>query len=87
MNDPVRSFFTWVMVVVGVLIVALAGPCTLYLAGMSLIEMGKGGEGGSYAPIMLITALIVGGIPFVGGVVLLVVAIRSLRLDRMRRRD
>lgn len=84
MSDPVRGFFNWAMVAIGALVVALAGPCTLFFAGGALAEVIAGGGNADLglATFIIVTALIVGGIPLAGGVALLVIGIKTLRADR-----
>ena len=78
MSDNVSRLFNWVIVTIGGLVVAFAGPCTLFFGGGALVELVRGGDA-ALAGFILVTALIVGGIPLAGGVVMVVVGLRSLR--------
>jgi hypothetical protein len=82
MTTPVRRFSTFAMIAVGVLIVAVAGPCTLLFVGQGLIGLAQGGDAAAYGGMFLSFALIGGGIPLAGGIVLLVVGVKTLRADR-----
>ena len=86
MSDPVRGFFNWAMLVLGALIVALAGPCTVFYAGGAVAEIFIGGGNVDLGLVgfIIVTALIVGGIPLAGGVALLVIGFKTLRADRRR---
>lgn len=82
MTTPVARFFTWAMIAIGGLIVVLAGPCTLFFAGQGLMGLGQGGDVGAYAVMILVAALVVGGIPLAGGITLVVVGLRTLDSQR-----
>lgn len=79
MSDSVSRFFNWAIVVVGGLIVALAGPCTLFFAGGALVEVATGGSDVALAGSILLAALVFGGVPLAGGIVMVVAGLRSLR--------
>jgi hypothetical protein len=69
--QPVRRAVAWALIVLGWIWVALAGGCTLYFFGAaawSLIEARSGGSAAaaaasdaSWAPLILIMSIIVGG--------------------------
>lgn len=82
MSDDLRSFWAWLVLTMGGLIVLLCGPCTLFFGGGALFELLRGGDP-SLAGFILAVALILGGIPTVGGVVLVINGFQSLQ--KMRR--
>lgn len=59
MSVAARRFIAWAMVAVGVTIVAVAGPCTLYFGGGALFALLRG-EPGAF---IIVPALVVGGLP------------------------
>ena len=81
MTDDLRSFWAWLVLTAGGLIVLLCGPCTLFFGGGALVELLKGGDA-SMATFILAVALILGGIPTAGGVVLVINGFQSLRKMR-----
>jgi len=80
-TEDSRSFWAWLVLTIGALIVLLCGPCTLVFAGGSLISLVQG-EDPSLAGFILAVALVIGGLPTAGGVVLVLNGWASLR--RMR---
>ena len=78
MTDDLRSFWSWVVLTMGALVILLCGPCTLFFAGGALIGLAKGEDAG-LAGFILAVALIVGGIPTAGGVVLALNGFEGLR--------
>ena len=76
-----RSFFGAALMAVGGLIALLCGLCTLTYFVMGANSLGKGGEEGSYAPIMMIASLLMGGVPTAVGVGLFFAG-RGLRRPR-----
>ena len=83
MSDDARNFWAWVVLTMGGLIVLLCGPCTLFFGGGALFSLLKG-EDASMAGFILVVALVIGGIPTAGGVVLLLNGWGSLRKLRSR---
>ena len=73
-----REFFGYALMAVGALIAGLCGLCTLTYFVMGAASLGKGGEEGGYAPIMMIASVVVGFVPIMVGIGLFVGG-RSLR--------
>ena len=78
MSDNTSRFVAGALVAVGAIMIAIAGPCTVFFGGGALVELVRGGDA-SLAGFILATALIFGGLPLAGGVVLLVNGWRALR--------
>ena len=78
MSDA-RDFWNWVLITVGGLMTALCGGCTLWWLGIGLNEIGAEGDAGTYAAMIAIAALIVGGLPTLMGAILLVIGLRRRR--------
>lgn len=83
MSDS-RSFWIWLVFSLGLVIVLLCGPCTLLFGGGALISLLRG-EDGQLAGMILVTALVIGGVPTVGGIVLMRNAWSSLKKERQAR--
>jgi hypothetical protein len=81
-GNPVAQFFGVMLIIVGILIAALCGLCTLAVIGTSLSlpsdQQGYGGGG------MIGVALIIGGIPTVVGGLMIWGGIAVLRSGRKR---
>ena len=71
-----ERFFGWALITLGGLIATLSGLCTLGWFAVMASESGP-----SVAPIVEggLTVLLIGGVPFGAGVLLLVVGLRVLR--------
>jgi hypothetical protein len=84
MTDDSRSFWAWLVLTVGALIVLLCGPCTLMFGGGALISLARG-EDSQLAGMILVIALVIGALPTAGGVVLVLNGLESLRKLRRGR--
>jgi len=84
MSDKTSRFVAGALVAVGAIMIAIAGPCTVFFGGGALVELVRGGDA-SLAGFILVTALIFGGLPLAGGVVLLVNGWKALRADGSKR--
>jgi hypothetical protein len=80
--NPLTQFFGVMLIIVGVLMAALCGLCTLVIIGVSLA--GPGDPHG-YDRGMVGVALVIGGIPAVVGGLLVWAGIAVLRSGRNRR--
>jgi len=78
MTDDARSFWAWVVLTTGGLIILLCGPCTLFFASGALVGLAKGEDAG-LAGFILVVSLIIGGLPTAGGIVLALNGFESLR--------
>lgn len=81
MSEKVTRFVAGALITVGGLIVLLCGSCTLMFGGAGLIAMISGEDAG-LSGFILGTALIVGGLPTAGGLVLLVNGWKSWQANR-----
>lgn len=79
MSGAVRRFASWMLVAVGGLIAAIAGPCTLFYAGGALVELVGGAADPSLAWVILFSALLVGGLPLAAGLTMVWLGLRLLR--------
>jgi hypothetical protein len=75
-------FVTGLMLTIGVLFLTLCGTCTLYVGGSGLWSLLSGRDDRSLGGIMLVTALVVGGLPSLGGLVLVLEGLKRLRRSR-----
>jgi hypothetical protein len=83
-DQPVRRAVAWGLIVLGWIWVALAGGCTLYFFGNSVVSLIQGsGEDVNWAPLVLVLSLVVGGAGILIGWLILD-AERALRRGRRR---
>jgi len=70
-TNPAGRFFGGLLMVVGGLMAALAGLCTVVFVGSVVVEMGRGNQTifGETASFLMLSA-VVGGVPIVVGVAL-----------------
>lgn len=78
MSDRTSRFVAGGLVAMGALLIAFAGPCTLFFGGGALVELVRGGDPG-LSGFILVVALIFGGLPTAAGVLVLVNGLRALR--------
>jgi hypothetical protein len=81
MSDKVTRFVAGALVAVGGLMVLLCGSCTLVFGGGALVGLARGEDAG-LSCFILTMALIVGGVPTAGGLVLLVNGWKSWQANR-----
>jgi len=83
MSDGVTRFVSWALFAVGAMLTLLCGSCTLVFGGGAIAGL-LGGDDAGLAGFILALALIVGGIPTAGGVVLLIQGWKSVNANRPR---
>lgn len=68
-SNPTGRFFGGLLMVVGGLMAALAGLCTIVFVGAVVLEMGRGNQTifGETASFLMLSA-VVGGVPIILGV-------------------
>jgi hypothetical protein len=81
MSDKVTRFVAGALIAVGGAMVLLCGSCTLIFGGGGLFGL-LGGEDAGLSGFILVTALVVGGIPTVAGVILLLNGLKSWKANR-----
>ncbi|WP_068876324.1 MULTISPECIES: hypothetical protein [unclassified Phenylobacterium] len=81
MSDRLTRFVAGALVAIGGLMVLLCGSCTLVFGGGGLVALIRGEDAG-LSTFILITALMVGGLPTAAGVVLLVNGWKSWQANR-----
>ncbi len=87
MTDPRPTgtgggFITGAMLAVGALLLTLCGTCTLYVGGGGLWSILSGKEDRSLGGVILVTALVIGGLPTLGGLVLVLEGLKRVRRSR-----
>jgi hypothetical protein len=76
MTENLRRFWTNAMIAVGGLMTALCGTCTAFWLVAGLSGMADGGEEAAYGQLIVLLALITGGIPTLFGGLLLWVGLK-----------
>lgn len=70
MTDAVRRFWSGLLIVVGGLMTALCGTCTAFYVVAGIVDASHPGPE-NYGGVVLVAALILGGLPTLVGVLLL----------------
>lgn len=85
-RSPAVRFFGWLLMGAGGLIAVTAGACSLFVLGSMLISGGSGAEPYLGLVGMLLTVMMVGGIPFGVGAALFFAG-RTISRPKVTRRD
>jgi hypothetical protein len=78
-TDDTGRFWALSLITVGGLITALCGSCTAYFVGNAVVALIRGGYDAGFAPLVLIMAAAIGGLPTLLGILLLIAGLRRRR--------
>lgn len=81
MSDSVTRFIAGAIVATGALMVLLCGSCTLFFGGTALWSLAMGEDAG-LGGLILMVALVAGGLPTAAGLVLLINGWKSWQANR-----
>ena len=84
---PQSRFVGWLLLVLGALMVVLCGGCTLTLWGVGIAGLRQDHSGAAWGAMvgLLVTTLLIGGLPTAAGAVLVWAGWRALRPARTPR--
>ena len=77
---PEASFFAWVLIVIGALLVVLCGGCTLTFWGVGVVGLLQDHSAAAWGAMtgLFFTTLLIGGVPAAGGAILVWAGWRTL---------
>ena len=78
--SPGSSFFGWLLIVVGALLVLLCGGCTLTMWGVGITGLLQEHSAAAWGAMvgLFFTTLLIGGLPAAGGAILIWAGWRTL---------